>query len=238
MCGCLWEEASGERKERTRRGFQSRSSKARSDSTAERTSTRISTTQEHSHAHCQGTDRHSLNSIHMLTAFLLQFKVKPRKTSYVQPCALELTAMLGCWASAGDIASAKECKEAALRLHECMTKPVRPLVFPLLPTRPPRLLHFVYRSLPADAQGKAPSVVRQLQPRPQSTKVARPLSAASIPLPRLAVPPPLRHSHPLYHCCFVHSGRRARSPSAPLAMYLSQFTFPFFSSRNAPLGSC
>ncbi|GAA6043673.1 hypothetical protein JCM8097_008602 [Rhodosporidiobolus ruineniae] len=55
---------------------------------------------------------------------IAKLKVKPRKTAYVQPCALELTAMLGCWASAGDLASQKECKEAAMRLHECMSKPL------------------------------------------------------------------------------------------------------------------
>ncbi|GAA6062158.1 hypothetical protein JCM10212_002370 [Sporobolomyces blumeae] len=52
-----------------------------------------------------------------------KLKVKPRKVPYVQPCALELTAMLGCWASSGDVTSMKECKESALRLSECMTKP-------------------------------------------------------------------------------------------------------------------
>ncbi|TNY17803.1 hypothetical protein DMC30DRAFT_419428 [Rhodotorula diobovata] len=52
-----------------------------------------------------------------------KLKVKPRKTPYVQPCALELTAMLGCWASSGDLVNAKDCREAAIRLHECMAKP-------------------------------------------------------------------------------------------------------------------
>ncbi|BGP17017.1 hypothetical protein JCM10213_000348 [Rhodosporidiobolus nylandii] len=55
---------------------------------------------------------------------IAKLKVKPRKTAYVQPCALELTAMLGCWASAGDITNAKECRESAMRLHECMSKPM------------------------------------------------------------------------------------------------------------------
>ncbi|GAA5864128.1 hypothetical protein JCM5296_001683 [Sporobolomyces johnsonii] len=52
-----------------------------------------------------------------------KLKVKPRKTPYVQPCALELTAMLGCWATSGDVVSAKDCRDSAMRLHECMTKP-------------------------------------------------------------------------------------------------------------------
>ncbi|GAA5871721.1 hypothetical protein JCM16303_000844 [Sporobolomyces ruberrimus] len=54
---------------------------------------------------------------------IAKLKVKPRKTPYVQPCALELTSMLGCWASSGDLTSSKDCREAAMRLKECMTKP-------------------------------------------------------------------------------------------------------------------
>lgn len=62
-----------------------------------------------------------------MTAYQLptkQLKVKPRRTAHIQPCALELTAMLGCWASAGDLTSAAACRESAKRLHECMAKPV------------------------------------------------------------------------------------------------------------------
>lgn len=33
--------------------------------------------------------------------------------------------MLGCWASSGDLTSGRECREAMLRLQECMRKPVR-----------------------------------------------------------------------------------------------------------------
>lgn len=54
-----------------------------------------------------------------------QLKVKPRKTAHVQPCALELTNMLSCWASSGDLASSTACRDAAARLQECMRKPVR-----------------------------------------------------------------------------------------------------------------
>lgn len=54
-----------------------------------------------------------------------QLKVKPRKTPHVQPCALELTNMLSCWASSGDLASSTACRDAAARLQECMRKPVR-----------------------------------------------------------------------------------------------------------------
>lgn len=60
-----------------------------------------------------------------LTHCLPQLKVKPKRTAHVQACALELTAMLSCWASAGDLVNAKECRDSAKRLHECMAKPVR-----------------------------------------------------------------------------------------------------------------
>lgn len=53
-----------------------------------------------------------------------QLKVKPRRTQHVQACALELTNMLSCWATHGDVTSSTQCKEAAKRLHECMAKPV------------------------------------------------------------------------------------------------------------------
>lgn len=42
--------------------------------------------------------------------------------------------MLGCWASAGDLASAGACKESAKKLHECMLKPVRPPLPPQVPS--------------------------------------------------------------------------------------------------------
>lgn len=54
-----------------------------------------------------------------------QLKVKPRRVAQVQACSLELTAMLSCWASSGDLASSSMCKDAAKKLHECMSKPVR-----------------------------------------------------------------------------------------------------------------
>ncbi|KAK4334808.1 Mitochondrial ribosomal protein subunit Mrp10 [Rhodotorula toruloides] len=53
-----------------------------------------------------------------------KYKVKPRKQAHVAPCALELTTMLGCWASSGDLTSGRECREAMLRLQECMRKPM------------------------------------------------------------------------------------------------------------------
>ncbi|ORY87508.1 hypothetical protein BCR35DRAFT_289601 [Leucosporidium creatinivorum] len=52
-----------------------------------------------------------------------KLKVKPKRQQHIQACALELTAMLGCWASAGDLVGANACKESAKKLHECMSKP-------------------------------------------------------------------------------------------------------------------
>ncbi|SGY99473.1 BQ5605_C034g11286 [Microbotryum silenes-dioicae] len=52
-----------------------------------------------------------------------QLKVKPRRTAHIQPCAIELSAMLTCWAASGDLASVDKCKESAAKLHECMQKP-------------------------------------------------------------------------------------------------------------------
>lgn len=77
-------------------------------------------------SHSRDKDR----STERLTPPRSQLKVKPRRANHIQPCALELTAMLGCWASAGDLASAGACKESAKKLHECMMKPVRPLRLP------------------------------------------------------------------------------------------------------------
>ncbi|KAM0748615.1 hypothetical protein T439DRAFT_68705 [Meredithblackwellia eburnea MCA 4105] len=47
-----------------------------------------------------------------------KLKVKPKRTAHIQPCALELTAMLGCWASSGDLNSVNQCRDAAKKLHE------------------------------------------------------------------------------------------------------------------------
>ncbi|KDE06110.1 hypothetical protein MVLG_03527 [Microbotryum lychnidis-dioicae p1A1 Lamole] len=52
-----------------------------------------------------------------------KLKVKPRRTAHIQPCAIELSAMLTCWAASGDLASVDKCKESAAKLHECMQKP-------------------------------------------------------------------------------------------------------------------
>ncbi|KAI5474475.1 hypothetical protein MNV49_003220 [Pseudohyphozyma bogoriensis] len=66
--------------------------------------------------------------------FVPKLKVKPRRTAHIQPCALELTAMLGCWASSGDLMSSAACKESAKKLHECMSKPQGPKGKPRVPT--------------------------------------------------------------------------------------------------------
>ncbi|KAL8280756.1 hypothetical protein RQP46_006760 [Phenoliferia psychrophenolica] len=58
-----------------------------------------------------------------LTMFIPKLKVKPRRQPHIQPCALELTAMLGCWASFSDLSNNGACKESAKALHLCMTKP-------------------------------------------------------------------------------------------------------------------
>lgn len=63
---------------------------------------------------------------HPLTPDAPQLKVKPRRQPHIQPCALELTAMLGCWASFSDLSNTNACKESAKALHLCMMKPVRP----------------------------------------------------------------------------------------------------------------
>ncbi|KAF8520197.1 hypothetical protein BU17DRAFT_47080 [Hysterangium stoloniferum] len=49
-----------------------------------------------------------------------KLKVRPRKVPPPNPCAIELSAMLGCWASTKDILSKNGCAEAAKMLHECM----------------------------------------------------------------------------------------------------------------------
>lgn len=54
---------------------------------------------------------------------LKKLKVRPRKVPPPNPCAVELSAMLGCWASTGDILSRdSKCAEAANALHDCMRK--------------------------------------------------------------------------------------------------------------------
>merc|ERR1712230_38960 len=103
----------------------------------------------------QGTTRYSTMHINKL-------KVKPRKTPYVQPCALELTAMLGCWASSGDLVNAKDCREAAIRLHECMAKPVRAPPLSLSGVEGAQLTTLETR---AASKGQAARLVRQLPPR-------------------------------------------------------------------------
>ncbi|KAF8487637.1 hypothetical protein JB92DRAFT_3021605 [Gautieria morchelliformis] len=55
-----------------------------------------------------------------------KLKVRPRKVPPPNPCAVELGAMLGCWASTGDFTSTSGCADVAKVLHQCMrTQPMR-----------------------------------------------------------------------------------------------------------------
>lgn len=56
---------------------------------------------------------------------LQKLKVRPRKEKNAGPCAAEMAAMLGCWASHGDDPDAAECAAFASNLKTCMNDSVR-----------------------------------------------------------------------------------------------------------------
>ncbi|ORY87055.1 mitochondrial ribosomal protein subunit Mrp10 [Protomyces lactucae-debilis] len=51
---------------------------------------------------------------------LARLKVRPPKEKNAGPCAAEMAAMLGCWASHGDNPNAAECAAFATNLKRCM----------------------------------------------------------------------------------------------------------------------
>lgn len=51
---------------------------------------------------------------------LRQLKVRPKKAAVTNPCQAEFIAMLGCWASRGDMSGMGECRDSARMLQECM----------------------------------------------------------------------------------------------------------------------
>lgn len=54
-----------------------------------------------------------------------RLKVRPRKDKNAGPCAAEMAAMLGCWASHGDNPDAPQCANFAQNLKTCMNNSVR-----------------------------------------------------------------------------------------------------------------
>jgi len=58
--------------------------------------------------------------------YIKTLKVRPKKNLQPNLCAVQLAAMLGCWAATNDLASAGPCSETAQALFECMrTTPMR-----------------------------------------------------------------------------------------------------------------
>ena len=55
---------------------------------------------------------------------LKRLKVRPRKDQNAGPCAAEMAAMLGCWASQGDDPNAAQCSKFAESLKVCMSTSV------------------------------------------------------------------------------------------------------------------
>lgn len=49
-----------------------------------------------------------------------QLKVRPKKQVLDSTCKAEFVAMLGCWASHGDMSGMGQCRDAARTLQECM----------------------------------------------------------------------------------------------------------------------
>ncbi|WVR03105.1 hypothetical protein IAU60_000095 [Kwoniella sp. DSM 27419] len=49
-----------------------------------------------------------------------RFKVRPKKDQIVVPCAPELTALLACFATTGDLRHTTTCAENAKALQACM----------------------------------------------------------------------------------------------------------------------
>ncbi|CCG82694.1 Uncharacterized protein C24C9.13c [Taphrina deformans PYCC 5710] len=56
---------------------------------------------------------------------LQKLKVRPRKEKNAGPCAAEMAAMLGCWASHGDNPDAAQCASFANNLKTCMNDSTR-----------------------------------------------------------------------------------------------------------------
>ncbi|KAG7562507.1 hypothetical protein FFLO_02086 [Filobasidium floriforme] len=53
-----------------------------------------------------------------------KFRVRPRREQIVVPCTPELTSLLACFATSGDLQHKAECSAAAKNLHKCMeTRP-------------------------------------------------------------------------------------------------------------------
>ncbi|WWC90244.1 uncharacterized protein L201_005177 [Kwoniella dendrophila CBS 6074] len=50
-----------------------------------------------------------------------RFKVRPRKDQIVVPCAPELTSLLACFATTGDLRHTQQCSESAKALQMCMS---------------------------------------------------------------------------------------------------------------------
>ncbi|KAK1920547.1 hypothetical protein DB88DRAFT_542736 [Papiliotrema laurentii] len=60
----------------------------------------------------------------------LRFKVKPRKSLHVVTCAPELSTLLACFASSGDLKGSEACAQAAKGLHHCMAMSKKPVKTP------------------------------------------------------------------------------------------------------------
>ncbi|KAG8933944.1 hypothetical protein FRC03_012146 [Tulasnella sp. 419] len=50
----------------------------------------------------------------------VKLKVRPRKLGSINPCVIELTSMLQCWAVAHDLKNSGPCAESAQKLANCM----------------------------------------------------------------------------------------------------------------------
>ncbi|KZV70504.1 hypothetical protein PENSPDRAFT_752560 [Peniophora sp. CONT] len=63
-----------------------------------------------------------------------KLRVKARQAPFHEPCAAEMTAMLGCWAATKDSMSVGPCAQAAQGLFACMrtvpgrTRPHQPAI--------------------------------------------------------------------------------------------------------------
>ncbi|KAJ9097161.1 hypothetical protein QFC21_004830 [Naganishia friedmannii] len=51
---------------------------------------------------------------------MVRFKVRPRRDNVIPPCATELSTLLACFATSGDLRTTAECSKAAKDLHMCM----------------------------------------------------------------------------------------------------------------------
>jgi len=49
-----------------------------------------------------------------------KLKVRKQKARFQPLCAAEMSSMLACWATQGDLQSIGKCAEKANQLHECM----------------------------------------------------------------------------------------------------------------------